>query len=686
MTTMALQRQLQFQMPQLTMEPLVRVFEQVKGKVQKDMEDAMNLAGSMWRKTTETVGLASNAWRKSTDAMNRFITGIYLRTMKAEASTLKFPFNFNWKGIPLLSKVFDSLRNRLVETVKGIGEKIKTSYGALSSKLFDVGKSIGMTAIKGAAESEDMRAKYGVKYGGAQKSAEVFGALRGQALRNGTDVSKSLQSGLELSSISKNTGDILKMNEMVQRLSAFQENGGNPAETAGLMKDAYFGDSAGLLKQLNMPVSAPEQEKLELFSKTGDLSGFMQAFDTLMAKANMSQASLDMLMDSPIQKWEAAVNRFNGMLAAAGESALQIFAPVLDLLNQAFVEGKFDPFFASIQTGMMLLAEAASAVANFLVENWDLVQNALIVLGAIAAITAAAWLIQWIIAAWPLFAIVGVIVLILTALNQLGVSTETIVGTVIGLFSSLFTFIRNAVATIWNLMVSFAEFFVNLFIDPFYAIEKLIYDIAKSVIDFVGSTINSLVDGINWLIGKVNSLTGSKFEMVNKWSYDKIMEGREPKSDKDVVNLDHLRIKPEDMTEAFDKGKETYEKNKDFTKNFMPDTSKFMPGGKTDPWNGNGGTVPGTGSGTMPPMNIPKVGEVGKVGAIDNKVEITDENIEMMRDLAEMDAIQNFVSLTPTVQVNTGDIHQGFDMDTLINRIEKKLEEEFVSTAEGVYG
>lgn len=677
MTTMALQSS--WELPQFNAQRLVGAFESLQRKVQKDMEDAMNMAGSMWRNTTEAVELASNAWRKSTDAMNRFITGIYLRTLKAEASTLKFPFQFNWKGIPLLSKVFDSLRNRLVETVKGIGEKIKTSYGALSSKLFEVGKSIGMTAIKGAAESEDMRAKYGAKYGGAKKSAEVFGALRAQALRSGDDVPKSLQSGLELSSISKNTGDILRMNEMVQRLSAFQKNGGDPAETAGLMKDAYFGDSAGLLKQLNMKVSAPEQKKLESFSKTGNLSGFMQAFDALMTKANMSKASLETLMDSPIQKWEAAVNRFNGMLAAAGESALQIFAPVLDLLNQAFIEGKFDPFFASIQTGMMMLAEAASAVANFLVENWNLVQNALIVLGAIAAITAAAWLIQWIIAAWPLFAIIGVIVLILTALNQLGVSTETIVGTVIGLFSSLFTFIRNSVATIWNLMVSFAEFFVNLFIDPFYAIKKLIYDIGKTIVDFVGSTVNSLADGVNWLIGKINDLTGSKFDMVGKWGYDKIMEGMEPKSDKDVVNLDHLRIKPEDMTAAFDKGKELYEKNKDFTKNFMPDTSKFKPGGKTDPWNGNGG-------GTMPPMNIPKVGEVGKVGAIDNKVEITDESIEMMRDLAEMDSIQNFVSLTPTVQVNTGDIHQGFDMDTLINRIEKKLEEEFVSTAEGVYG
>jgi len=685
MTTLAADGSLNF--PQLNMERLMGAIDSFQRNVQKNMEAARNMAGTIRRTTSEQVELASNAWRKSIDAMNRLITGDYLRTLKAAAATLKFPFNFNWRSIPFPSKFFGFIRGKLVDMAKGIIEKFRTNYELLSSSLADIGKSIGMTAIKGAAESEDMRAKYGVKYGGAQKSAEVFGALRGQALRNGTDVSKSLQSGLELSSISKNTADILKMNEMVQRLSAFQENGGNPAETAGLMKDAYFGDSAGLLKQLNMPVGAPEQEKLESFSKTGDLSGFMKAFDSLMTKANMSQASLEMLMDSPIQKWEAAVNRFNGMLAAAGESALQIFAPVLDLLNQAFEEGKFDPFFASIQTGMMMLAEAASAAANFLVENWDLVQNALIVLGAIAALTAAAWLFQWIVAAWPLFAIVGVIVLILTALNQLGVSTDTIVGSVIGLFSSLFTFIRNSVATIWNLMVSFAEFFVNLFIDPFYAIEKLIYDIGKTIVDFIGSTVNSLADGVNWLIGKVNALTGSEFKMVGKWGYEKIIAGmKEPKSDKDVVNLDPLRIKPEDMTAAFDKGKEAYEKNKDFTKNFMPDTSKFKPGGKTDPWSGNGETVPGTGSGTMPPMNIPKVGEVGKVGAIDNKVEITDENIEMMRDLAEMDAIQNFVSLTPTVQVNTGDIHQGFDMDTLINRIEKKLEEEFVSTAEGVYG
>lgn len=88
-------------------------------------------------------------------------------------------------------------------------------------------------------------------------------------------------------------------------------------------------------------------------------------------------------------------------------------------------------------------------------------------------------------------------------------------------------------------------------------------------------------------------------------------------------------------------------------------------------------------------MNAPqisKVGEVGKIGKVEGEVDISDEKLMMMRELAEMDSIQNFVTLTPTVQVSTGDIHQGFDFDTLINRIEQKLEEEFVSTAEGVYG
>src|SRR5690606_39743897 len=50
---------------------------------------------------------------------------------------------------------------------------------------------------------------------------------------------------------------------------------------------------------------------------------------------------------------------------------------------------------------------------------------------------------------------------------------------------------------------------------------------------------------------------------------------------------------------------------------------------------------------------VKKVGKVGSVGRIEDEVDISQENIKLMRELAEMKAIQNFVTLTPTVNVRS---------------------------------
>ncbi|MCY9509415.1 hypothetical protein M5W68_04070 [Paenibacillus larvae] len=66
-------------------------------------------------------------------------------------------------------------------------------------------------------------------------------------------------------------------------------------------------------------------------------------------------------------------------------------------------------------------------------------------------------------------------------------------------------------------------------------------------------------------------------------------------------------------------------------------------------------------------------------------MDISSEDLKVMRELAEMKSIQNFVTLTPTIQMTTGDINSGYSIDTIIDRIEKKLEEEFITAAQGVY-
>ncbi|MDT8975246.1 hypothetical protein RQP50_03190 [Paenibacillus sp. chi10] len=563
-----------------------------------------------------------------------------------------------------------------------VRENIGKWFGGLGSKMLGFGQNMGVDAIKGATESEDIRSRYNAKYGNRQEGTQVYEALRAQALLSGKDVSKSLESGLTLTSVSKNTQDLTRMNEMVQRLSAFQANG-DPTETAKLMQEAYFGKSEGLIEQLKIPVSETEQEKLQSFSKSGDLNGFLQTFDALMAKANMSKASLEMLMDSPARKWEETVNRFNGLLGAAGENAVQMFTPMLDLLNQAFQTGQFDNFFAVLSGGLAIIAQLASWVVEGFLWLVDVFNNnlplILPILGAIIGALMMYYTIMTIIVVvTQISAAMQTLWNAIMALNPVTIVILALVA-LIGAFLALIAVmepVREGFANALRSMGQMVAGFVAGAIQAFTWLVNKAFDM-----------INFLLEGVNRVANAIGSILGIKEKLDIKLEHIKTdefqsdisatIEGGFNAAADGVENFSVDNFKKKfgiDNLTKLTKSNNSYKPEK---LPELPKAPETMPGT-------TGGVMPGLNPGAT--MNIPKVGEVGKVGAIDNKVEITDESIEMMRDLAEMDAIQNFVSLTPTVQVNTGDIHQGFDMDTLINRIEKKLEEEFVSTAEGVYG
>lgn len=82
--------------------------------------------------------------------------------------------------------------------------------------------------------------------------------------------------------------------------------------------------------------------------------------------------------------------------------------------------------------------------------------------------------------------------------------------------------------------------------------------------------------------------------------------------------------------------------------------------------------------------DIDSVGTVGEVGKIKEDVNIAEEDLKFLRDVAEMRYVQNFVTLTPTVAIDAK-ISEKVDVDEVINRIEAKLEDEFYAAAEGVY-
>lgn len=331
------------------------------------------------------------------------------------------------------------------------------------------------------------------------------------------------------------------------------------------------------------------------------------------------------------------------------------------MLSEMLDSGKIDEFFTgignAIGVGVNLAAQAVGAATNFIVENIDLVQSILISLSVVFAAFAVTWIVGWIAAAWPVLAIIAGIAAIVYALSRFGVTAEQIIGFVTGLFSVLGANIHNMIAFVYNGFADFAEFFANVFNHPVYTVKRLFVNFANTVLDLVKQVANAIdaVFGSN-LAGSLTSLN----EKMNEWL------GEMPEGYKVLE-----RMQTKDLTEAAKNGYQA-------GASFVSGVGDMIEGFKV-------GAMPSFALGPGASGELGDIGKVKKVGKIEDKVDISSEDLKTMRELAEMKSIQNFVTLTPTVTVSTGDINTGEDFDSIMARITATLEEEIASSSSRIY-
>lgn len=325
-------------------------------------------------------------------------------------------------------------------------------------------------------------------------------------------------------------------------------------------------------------------------------------------------------------------------------------------------------------------------LSSMSVKLWLLVQPVLA--------QAAAWLAVY----WPIALIIGIVVALIAILMHFGVTTEQILGFVGGLFFALGAVVWNQVANMWNMFAMLAEFLINLFIDPKYAVEKLFYDLTKHVIDnmaamggsfdnvtnFLGKAFvagaNVAIGGINGLLKAIAKVTGIDLGEVGKLSAGtsnvlsnslKNMANNleAPTSTKNVVNLARMDLKS--IPGAYQSG---YSKGSNMK---LPSFGNAGDKFKVPP-NIDTGNVFGDGK--------LKGGKLDKVGKIDDEISIADEDLKMLRELADIRSIQNFQTLNPTVQF-MGDmtIREDADLDKLVAKLTDKLTDQSNESVEGVY-
>ncbi|WP_017690159.1 hypothetical protein [Paenibacillus sp. PAMC 26794] len=632
-----------------------------------------------------------------------------------------------------ISAMFNSARlnsiamaSKLLQGVSEEQAKVNAAFAEGAQRVrswISMIKSAGQAVLVPAAQEEDLKHRYMAATGDDAQGETIFNRYRGEAFKSGQNVTDALKGALSFIPYAQNTDQVDQLRDMAKRLSMLSPDGKNMSDASSALVAAMNGDNGELANSFNIPSEALSGAGLQQTIDSSNLDGFIQKLDVILQKQGYTQQAFDTMLDSPLQKWNALVNQFNGVLGQIGQVALVALTPLLDRLNEAFANGEFTGIIEWISNAFTVAANALTMlvdgilyIASVIQQNWDIIQP---ILMALALVALALVIIQvyslvaaWLLLNWPILLVIAAIAAVIGILSMMGISGTEILGAIIGTFMLLGEMVRVVIATMWNRFAIFAEFIANVFKDPFYAFQKLLYDLGM----FGMQIFYNLIVGIEDFLGKamgaigkvasfINDIFGTNLAVMseadiniaskNVKGWMDTLKSFEPQSDKDVFHMN--RMDGEFDPKVSDKGQDAAKKLLSKIPSLPDPNSKEtkLPGnfGGSTPKTPSMPSMPTAPAPTVVPNNnmsninkINNIGQVDKIGDVDGTVNVTSEDLKLMRELAEMQAIQRFVSLTPTVQVTTGDINSGHDVDSIISKITDGLNSQIVSSAQGVYG
>lgn len=610
--------------------------------------------------------------------------------------------------------------NKLLSTVKSVA----AAYVSLTAA-----KNLFEKTVLKAAKQQTILDTLAARTGSRAHGQAIYDTVTQQALKYGQDVNAALAGAQSFMSATMNPKTISQLNLLAMRLAKLNPSEGLEGAVFSL-KELLSGDYTSIAERFNISRSMLKDSEARAAGLRGDVEGFIKGMDKLLNQQNLTQESFEKMLDSPAAKWNKTIETLKFRMASAGKKALDAFAPLLDLAARLVNSSGFETFIKILSDGLAAVAKLLSSVidgvtwlSQLIRNNWPIIAGILagivtyftimavqqipLLIARINVLIASLWGMiapimaqagAWLAVNWPIALVVLAVGLLVAALVHFGVTAQEVIGFVVGLFYSLYAVAYNQFALIWNIIASFAEFLINVFIDPTYAVKKLFYDLAmafgnymynmaRSAEDFAGNfmktilkAINKTLEGFNWLVDKVNDMFGTDFGKAALFdennihavsdSMKKIMDTLEkPVSSKNVVSIDRMQQK--NLKDSFDAG---YNTGFNATNKALSKLSSAFKG--------IGANSNGFSDFADSISNIDKVGEVGK---IKDTVDISSEDIKLMRELAEMKSIQNFVTYTPTVQVTTGPVSKDVDIDEVVARIEQTLEEDLAANAAGVY-
>lgn len=459
--------------------------------------------------------------------------------------------------------------------------------------------------------------------------------------------------------------------------------------------------------------------------------------------ADIVKAAMFAAADDTNAKFESMPKTFSQIWTSFQNTALMAFQPVLQRMNEIANSEAFQQFLNNAIEGLSMVAGVALEIFDLLVGvagavadnwswlspiiygvaaalavyyGWQLAVNAINAItkgihiamavaqmihaaatGALTAATAAeiaaqnglnaalyACPIVWIIVL--IIALIALFYAAVAAVNKFAGTSVSATGIICGAFMVALAFIGNIFVALWNLVVdvfvliynlvaTVANFIGNVFTDPIGAVCRLFFDLADTVLGIL-QALASAIDAIfgSNLAGSVQGWRDS----LGGWVDDTFGKGDEVMA---KMNADDMKLGRFEYGAAWDAGYSFGEGIDESIANFDP-SSLFdtnVPG--ADDYanlSDYGSGIGGIGSG---------VDDIaGNTGKIADGMEITEEDLKYLRDIAEQEAVNRFTTAEITIeQTNHNTVSGKMDLDGIVSGLTDAANEAVDRIAEGVH-
>ena len=456
--------------------------------------------------------------------------------------------------------------------------------------------------------------------------------------------------------------------------------------------------------------------------------------------ADIVKAAMFAAADDTNAKFEQMPKTFSQIWTSFQNTALMAFQPVLQRMNEIANSEAFQGFVNNAIEALSMVAGIALEIFDLLVgvaeivgENWSWLSPIIYgVAGALAVyygwllltkgaemamaavhgivavakgimaaatmlVTGATWAettaqyglnaamyacpIVWIIVL--IIALIALFYAAVAAVNKFAGTSVSATGIICGAFMVALAFIGNIFVALWNLVVDVfvliynlvaevANFIGNVFTDPIGAVCRLFFGLADTVLGIL-QALASAIDAIfgSNLAGSVQGWRDS----LGGWVDETFGKGDEVMT---KMNADDMKLGRFEYGAAWDAGYSFGEGIDESIANFDP-SSLFDT------------NVPGAGDyADLSNYGAGLAGDVGDIagntGAIKDSMDITEEDLKYLRDIAEQEAINRFTTAEITIeQTNHNTVSGKMDLDGVVDGLTGAVNEAADIIAEGVH-